>query len=200
VFVLSNKELTHTSDQISFWVQSIHSCFLKSKYQIILVGTHVDEIMDSVEAHITALIREDPVLKNLPFICVSPVNGHNIKFLRRTICKILIEKKLVWESVPKHYLKMIEMVKKEQEMGSFMTTWRSFTERYVLPFFLYIPKSQLCDDNNRLHAIGVKRENAKKVARFLHNVGSIAYYENCEREDYLILNPNLLVTIFDTLV
>lgn len=171
--------------KVEFWLQSVKSRV--SSAPIVLVGTHLDCLPKDVNVKTVVAKLQSKYKKRFPNIktiaVVSTLTGKNISQLKSDIERIVAQQSHMGEELPQSYLLLEELVEKERLKRSPPTiAW----DEYAL-----LAKS--CNIRSE--------ESLKRATRFLHETGSLIYFEEEESlNKIVILDPQYLTKFMSSII
>ena len=164
------------SERIKYWLKTIDTVVSSlPRPPIILVGTCSDLVDDNRLLEVQKGVKKiSSKLSNVRgYVTVSNLTKKNFDKLENQLVQIATDKKLVNKLVPQFYSTMHSVVKERRE--DYMT-WNS-----------WLGLSKIG---------GTPEESIGQVTSFLHESGSILWFDEPRLRDLVILNPEWLSTTF----
>ncbi|RNA35085.1 putative serine threonine- kinase pats1, partial [Brachionus plicatilis] len=160
---------------LDFWLNSI-DCHAPS-CPIFIVGSHIDQV-SKFDLPIEKYKKKYPQIVGFHF--VSSLDGKGIPELTKNIINTALEEKYMGEKIPKCWLEF------ESELHKLKR------EKYFLDY----SEAEKIADN---HGIFEQTELAQALG-FLHDLGSIMYFNNQFLRDKVVINPQFMVDLLACLV
>ena len=166
-----------------YWVRQI-SAIAKDRPPIFLVGTHIDDesCTDTVQLQAKARLQTLFNFRKYNIIdClfISSKTGEGIKELVQSLINIGREHHMLKQMVPSNYLVLDKLLTQERSKHQWVR-WS-----------IYLKWALQCD---------VEKSNLPVTTQFLHDVGSLIYFDNPALRDIVILDPQWLANIFASLI
>ncbi|XP_048249171.1 uncharacterized protein LOC124124359 [Haliotis rufescens] len=160
---------------LDFWLSSI-ACHAP-KTPIFIVGTHCDQV-PKADIPMAELTKTYPQIAGFHF--VSSIEGTGVAELEKQLLKVTLEQKNMGEKIPQVWLKMETMILDARDQNSIMD-W-SVIKEYGMGVGIY-------DD-----------KDIKEAIEFLHELGSVQYFDNEFLRHKVVINPQWIVDVMACVV
>lgn len=144
---------------------------------ILIVGTHIDQV-SKYELPITSLKSRFPSIAGFHF--VSCIDGTNIRELAKEIINIALAEKYMGEKIPECWLQLEEKLN-ELKANTSLIDYKEI-ETLATKYGIF-DKSEL-----------------NQTIQFLHDLGSLLYFNNEFLKNKIIINPQYIVDMMACLV
>jgi serine/threonine protein kinase/GTPase SAR1 family protein len=171
--------------RVEYWLKIIRTTGGVIPCPVVLVGTHLDDPLLTPELQQDArdkCKRFKERYTNIKDICyVSCVAGDGIKELRQRLLEIAMQQKILTNLVPQSYLTLDKVINQMK-----------VDNRPVLKWAEYMALANKCNisDQNVLIA----------ATEFLHDVGSLIWFNQPSLKDIVILDPQWLSNVMASIV
>ncbi|KAL3854739.1 hypothetical protein ACJMK2_013988, partial [Sinanodonta woodiana] len=184
-------------DLVEVWLNSIHTCSPSPEAGIpavILVGTHADKISqdcrqkvcESVFTQIRYQLQDKPTrfhLANEDFVIDNTIFDPKLEELKRKIVELASEQPFWGEEVPARWLHLEQLLMKLKAAGV-----------KVIPY-------SLVESLNKEGSIQIEtKEELDLFLRFLHDTGTILYFNSVKLREKIVLDPQWLIDALKSLI
>ncbi|CAG5122482.1 unnamed protein product, partial [Candidula unifasciata] len=160
---------------LEFWLSSIASHAPKTP--ILIVGTHCDQV-PKADIPMSDLKERYPQIAGFHF--VSSVEGTGIAELEKELLQVTVELKNMGEKVPKVWLNMEKKILTARNSTSVLP-WKVIKE-FGTEVGIYDEK------------------DVREAIQFLHELGTVQYFENEFLRDQVVINPQWIVNVMSCVV
>ncbi|XP_071087235.1 uncharacterized protein [Haliotis cracherodii] len=160
---------------LDFWLSSI-ACHAP-KTPIFVVGTHCDQV-PKADIPVTELTRRYPQIAGFHFI--SSITGMGVAELEKQLLKVTLEQKNMGEKIPQVWLNLEKKILAARSKTSILK-WDVIKE-YGMEVGIYDEK------------------DIKEAVQFLHELGTVQYFDNDFLRDQIVINPQWIVNVMSCVV
>eukprot|EP01129_Flabellula_baltica_P007425 TRINITY_DN2888_c0_g1_i1.p1 TRINITY_DN2888_c0_g1~~TRINITY_DN2888_c0_g1_i1.p1 ORF type:complete len:630 (+),score=111.13 TRINITY_DN2888_c0_g1_i1:99-1988(+) len=171
------------ADRVAYWLQTITSMqnFDQNNSIIFTVGTHADLIDKTDEFKRTSEIKKLPnaqLIKNNYFLSCKDSNG--IRTFRKLLKNFIFNHPILKMKTDSDTITLSNILESREEK--------------------YMTFDQFYDISNPVLNNSLNISDFEEAAQFLHNTGTIIWFNNPSLRNLVILNPQWLADVFSTLV
>lgn len=184
IYIITFNAVNLNAARPAYWVRQIRAV-ARDRPPIFLVGTHADD--PSCDETLRATVKHRmKTLMNfqnnniVDCLFISSKEGQGIRELTEQLTQAALESNMLKQMVPSNYMLLDQLLAKEREKHQWVR-WS-----------MYLKWANQC---------GIAQENLSLTTRFLHDVGSLIYFENsADLRDIVILDPQWLADVFASLI